>query len=268
MQRLAISLTLAALGCNPPPPTGTPASMPAPPATAPVESPLAPGAGQWSRDEAAQRLPDDRLGISAAFRLTQLAGLTPDWAPVPLTPEAFEGARLRRLDDMRWIIGQEARGALRAPLLLLADGSVLPLVQGPEASLADFAPSEHPDSMPHVIVTPTRVLTLSANAPQPALSLRTPSPALFRVQMQDGYARVALHDGDGVELVTYRWDALEGVFMGPAAEALPDPPGGRFELDLSASPLLMPVGGDIADAPPEPEIPATQPPAEPPPMPW
>lgn len=68
-------------------------------------------------------------------------------------------------------------------------------------------------------------------------------------------------DATGLEVARYRWDVYENSFAGPAADKLPDPPGGRFEMDLEASEALLPVGGELP--PPmkntEPPIPASQP---------
>ena len=55
----------------------------------------------------------------------------------------------------------------------------------------------------------------------------------------------------------YQWDPYERVFMGPAADALPDPPGGSFQVDLTASVGLIPKGGKIPE--PQPLEPTTQP---------
>lgn len=50
-----------------------------------------------------------------------------------------------------------------------------------------------------------------------------------------------------VEVARYQWDLFESMFMGPAADKLPAPLKGRFELDLEASAWLQPVGGEIGD---------------------
>lgn len=263
----ALLLTIVLSGCdrpsgNNPAPTTAPTSAPvsqAAKATGPTLQPLAPGATTWTREQAAQHLADEKLAVSAAFRLIQLAELVPSWAPRPLTVEAVERVRVRRLDEMRWVVGLDAGRFIREPLLLLADGSALELVNREEAEATEILISPNEDSSPHLIVTPTRVLTLPQNTPQAALRLQTQGPAQFKLIDQGAYPQIALRvmdaaasqpiDADAVVVATYRWDPLEGVFMGPASDKLPDPPGGRFAIDMDESPLLMPVGGDVGEAP-------------------
>jgi hypothetical protein len=92
------------------------------------------------------------------------------------------------------------------------------------------------------LVVPNRVTaTTSASAPssEPATEGQAPPQEKF------------------IEVAMYRWDPDELAFLGPANDKLPDPPGGKFELDLKASRGLIPVGGDIPDAP---QPPGAQPP--------
>lgn len=53
-----------------------------------------------------------------------------------------------------------------------------------------------------------------------------------------------------VEVARYKWDPYELTFSGPAVDKLPDPPGGKFELNIADSHYLVPVGGEIPEPPP------------------
>ncbi len=59
-------------------------------------------------------------------------------------------------------------------------------------------------------------------------------------------ARPAVSEGP-IEAARYQWDPFESMFMGPAADKLPPPLKGRFELDLESSSWLQPVGGEIGE---------------------
>ena len=74
--------------------------------------------------------------------------------------------------------------------------------------------------------------------------------------------RAGLHPASPVAVAavaTYKWDPYELVFVGPAVDALPDPPGGRFHIDVAASRRLEPMGGELPESRPIQRPPASQP---------
>jgi len=277
-----VAAILAALLC-----AGSACNRAAPPASQPSEPPqtalaedaqsptpieplpaLAEGWDGWSRAEAAARLDDAALAVSAAVRLTQLAGVAWGEASQPLTPQTIAELRLERLYDSTWALGRGAdeRKPLRAAVLIGPEGAVTVPVDGDEQARSELHVSDDPDAFPHLILTPTRVLLVLEEGPEAALVARDLGAARFAVRQPGGYRCVALVVGEPQSdeaapaeqiAARYRWDPLESVLLGPVADKLPDPPGGRFELDLQASVALMPVGGEIPAPvePPQPQEP-------------
>lgn len=250
---------------NPSPsPTSSPATQAAP-APAKVISPLVDGWDAWSAEEAIERLADERARLSAAVRLIRLAGAEPLIAPDPLPARLAGTLRVVAVDDETWLLGRQIPNSsgLASPLIVKADGEVLLLVTGAEEEAAIAYLSEDADRFPHLMVTPLRVAILRDAALETALTVQSIPGLRFALKHEDGATRLTLRLRDPSQLETvgdeppkadvaeYRWDRLEEMFLGPAADLLPDPPGGRFDLDLAASPLLIPIGGEIP-APPEP----------------
>ena len=111
--------------------------------------------------------------------------------------------------------------------------------------------SKDADVFPHLLITPRRVL-LAELPLEAGIELKSPATVGFAAREQEGYSYVGLmlHGERGwVEVTRYLWEPYELGLMGPAMDALPDPPGGKFQMNMEASPLLIPVGGEI----PEPE---------------
>jgi hypothetical protein len=137
-------------------------------------------------------------------------------------------------------------------VLIAMDGEVTLPATGFEEEVAVLHVSDDSDVFPHLIVTPTRVLWVADDVTSALVGKRLPHVAFSWVP-NDGFPYIAMRlsgaVGESSELARYAWDPYEFAFMGPLADKLPDPPAGRFELDLEASKALVPVGGEI----PEPE---------------
>jgi hypothetical protein len=219
-------------------------------------TPANPGvlAADWSREEAARRLEDAQDGVRAAVRLVRLADCVPLCAPDDLTDAQMHRLRLVRLREDLWVLGladrREPRN-VRAPILISASGEVSPLADGVEEELLVLHVSRDADVFPHVAVFPQRVL-LIGEQPVPALVLEAGQRVRFALRTERRFSYLALlapTDGGETEVARYRWDPYEATFTGPACDKLPDPPGGRFRMDLKASARLEPMGGEL----PEPE---------------
>lgn len=210
------------------------------------------GAENWPRDEACRRLADEKLNVAAAVRLVRLAGLTPLCVPAELGAEQFKRLRLVRLGEERFALGLMDRHAghgLRAAVLIAASGAVTPLAEGVEEELIGLHVSSDAEVFPHLATLPHRVLLIGDEITT-ALALGPDAPVRFELRRQGSrpYIALVLTENDK-EVTRFRWDPYEGAFLGPAADKLPEPPGGRFQLDLGASRHLVPQGGEV----PEPE---------------
>lgn len=219
-------------------------------APAPALKLIAAESRTWSHDEACAHLADEKLGLSAAIRLIRLAGLTPLCLPANLTDEWLAGLQLLRLNDACWALGVRDRRSerrLRAPLLITTTGEPRPLAEDVAEELPILHIARDADVFPHLAILPDRVILIE-DEPLPALMLQ-PGPAVrFELRTQDGFPYVALLlCADNREVTRYVWDPYEAVFTGPAADELPDPPGGKFSLDMEASPLLVPIGGQLPE---------------------
>lgn len=229
------------------PPGGAPQSQP-------VAEPVAPGSSEWSRAEACTHLDDEKLGVSAAVRLVRLAELEPLCVPGALTADHMRRLRLVSLGPERWALGlteKRKKDMLRAPVLIAADGTITALAEGVEEELLVLYVSPDAEVFPHVATTPLRVLIVGEEV-VPAIVRKAEQPVRFALRQEGGYSYVGLLAAGGrgdAEIARYIWDPYEMVFLGPAADRLPDPPGGQFQIDLKASRRLEPRGGEI----PEPE---------------
>lgn len=240
---------LGAGGCRS---EGEPATQPA--GQRPATTLLAPESRTWTRDEAAARLEDPRIGLSAAVRLVELADLDVLCLPAERTDDHVRRLRLLRLDERRWALGlaepQDER-RLRAAVLIAADGQVTPLAEGTDEELLVLHVSADAEVFPHVAVLPARVLLLDQDV-EDAIVLAPQQRVRFELRRRSGYGYIALvlaEPGRDEEVAEYRWAPYELVFLGPAVDKLPDPPGGKFHVDLEASRRLEPYGGEV----PEPE---------------
>jgi hypothetical protein len=244
---------------------GPPATQPARGGTTAALTRIAPESRNWSKAEAAEKLADEQLGLSAAVRLVRLAGATPLCLPETLTDNQLEHLRLARLGTSRWVLGVTARDdvrRLRAPVLLSADGDVELLGEGVEEELTVLYLAGQPDVFPHVAILPDRVL-LTGDETEPAIVLEPDELVHFECRERNGYPYLALvlprAAAAAAEVAAYKWDPSELVFVGPAVDALPDPPGGRFHIDVAASRRLEPMGGELPDTQPIQRPPASQP---------
>lgn len=215
---------------------------------------LVAGWQSWSHDEALARLGDEQAGISAAVRLVRLAEAEPLCAPAELTDASAGRLRLTRLSDSVWALGLvdgRSERVLHAPVLIGTDGQVETVASGVEEELLTLHVSEDADVFPHLLITPRRVL-LAQLPLEAGIELKSPATVGFAAREQEGYSYVGLmlrRAGVWAEVARYLWQPYELGLAGPAMDALPDPPGGKFQMDMQASPLLIPVGGEI----PEPE---------------
>lgn len=228
------------------------------------------GSEEWTAPQAVEMLEsgDARSALSAAIRLVRLAQIEHPLTSDPLTAELADEHRLVRLGDDIWAVGRSVaeEAGLAAPLLIRPDGRVDVIDGAPPAALYV---SQDADLFPHLLVGPDTVRIVDQDV-RAAITARIIEPAGFAWRREGRAAHVAIvlaGPTETVEVARYRWDPFELMFLGPAADALPDPPGGRFEIDLPRSPALVPVGGEIpASLPIRPEAPEVEvEPNEPPP---
>lgn len=266
MVLLSGAMVLSLAGCDRPPvPASQPGSSPVP--TRPVLTLIDPAGLTWSREEACAKLADPASELAAAIRLTQLAPVDLVWMSPAWTDDGIRRLRLLRVDDERWALGlaePEGPRCLRAPAVIMADGEVQPLADGTDAELLVLYGSEDTDLFPHLLLWPDRVALLTDKV-ESAITLRQRDAVRFalRTRNQRPYVGLVLVAAPQQEVARYTWDVYEAMFFGPAADALPDPPGGRFEIDLKASPRLVPVGGELP--PPQENVPLPEPPDDAPP---
>jgi hypothetical protein len=264
-------LLLAAAGCDKasPPPAAPPvqAAARADAQTPPLKDPLLPESHTWTAAQAVERLDNDAQ-LSAAVRLVRLADVQPLVVPDPLPPALAVRLRVVRLSAGHWALGcEDADDAkrLRSPVFIDAAGEVTLAAGGLEEELAVLWLSDDGDVFPHLVAGPHWV-ALAKTPTQDALVLKSPLNVRFALAHKDGFPYVALVLPNGKEtpeVARYRWDPYENTFMGPAIDKLPDPPGGKFELDLEQSSGLQPVGGEVPE-PQENVPPPPQRPEEPP----
>jgi hypothetical protein len=259
----SLGLLTLVIGCD--------RSSNSPPATRPAwqlatERPkltvILPEAENWSAAEATARLLDNQAGISAAVRLVHLCGLEPLCVPAGMTDATASCLRLVELSDELWALGLRdalSQNVLHAPVLVGRDGEVTQIAEGTEEELLRMHIAADPEVFPHLLISPRRVWMTRLPLAQ-ALALDGPDCVGFCWREDGGFPYVGLlggHNCNFAEITRYLWEPYEFAFTGPAMDALPDPPGGKFQLDLGNSPQLIPMGGEIPEPKPLP--------AEPPP---
>ncbi len=267
-----VSLALLLAGCRS---EEQPTAQPAPQGK-PALTLIAPPSVQWSREEACAKLPDPELGLSAAVRLVRLARVLPLCVPGELTDAWVRRLRLVSLSEETWALAlADARNArrLHAPVVIAADGKVTLLADGADEEMLVLYLSADADVFPHLALLPDRVVLFREQAID-AITLAPDQRVRFELRRQGEYPYVGLvlpqagpqpnpqagpSAGAPVEVARYSWDPFERAFAGPAADRLPDPPGGRFEVDLDASPGLVPMGGEIPETAPSKPLPPRPP---------
>jgi hypothetical protein len=248
-------------GDNPDEPgTSEPNAAAQPAEQGPEQSVILPESHEWSREEALAKLSDEAAGVSAAVRLVRLAEVEPLCVPDPLPPRIAERLCLAPLSDSQWALGWSVgddERRLQSVALIGVDGSVQLPVGGVEEEVSVLHVSDDADVFPHLLFTPLRVMTVGDGV-EPAITAKSLGGSRFALRRERGIPYVALvwrglpeaKIAEPIEVARYTWDPYELTFMGPAADKLPDPPGGRFEMDLKQSHALVPVGGEIGEPDP------------------
>lgn len=233
---------------------------------------IPPAALKWTAAAAVANLPDEKLGLAAAVRLVQLSEVQPLCVPVTLTDKAVARLRLVRLRDSLWALGlghREDERRLHAPVLINELGKILqPATETAEELLVLYV-SEDSQVFPHLLISPRRIEIVEDEIVS-AVVLQTDEPVRFDLRRERGYPYIALVFLSGnppPEVARYTWEPYELVFLGPAVDTLPDPPGGKFRVDLQASLRLEPVGGELPEPEENPE-PPVDPERRPPPEDW
>ena len=240
-------------GCNSAPAPTSPSSRPAPSPTSAPASMIVPESESWSKEEALSRLADEKVRLSAAVRLCDLAELAPLWLGMPRGNAMLGRVRVVSFGD-GWAMGLSDRTDgrwLRAPILIAKDGTATQPTTEFEEETAVLQIATDPEVFPHLLTTVQRVM-LFDNGPQTAIQIRDDAPVYFAIRQERGISYVGLmtdQDGTAIEASRYVWDPYDLMFAGPAANALPEPPGGRFVIDLKRSQRLNPVGGELPDKP-------------------
>lgn len=230
-----------------------PADAPAPP------PPLLPESHNWTREQAAERLADDNAAISAAVRLLEIAGVKPAGPESEWTRERVAAMRILPIAEDVFVFGRTDpvnEHLLSDCVLIHADGTVRALPE--ESAAARVYASPDRDLFPSVLLT-KRQVWLFSDPSEEALLLESPDTVEFDLRLRDEIASIVLvveSNGARTDVARYRWDPYELTFIGPARDKLPDPPGGKFQLDVRRSAALTPMGGEI---PPPPEHDATAP---------
>lgn len=239
------------------------------PAPAQPPLPLIAGYESWTIEQVVQRLKDPAGAVSAAIRAVRLSGQWPLCVPDPLPVDYARHLAVVALNEHWWALGlpDEKRRRWRQPVLIAADGSVVCPTGGLEEELSCLYISPDADIFPHLIITPTRVIRIGDQVVRSLAAVRLDG-AWFAWEYNDGYPFVSIdvtgNDGQPIEVARYTWDVYEEQFMGPQIEDIPDPPGGRVELDLDQSQDLIPVGGVLPEPEPTPEEEDEPPPQVPP----
>lgn len=224
------------------------------PTSAPVVAPPNTGSpsASWSREEAAHKLADHREGLTAALRLVELSGLSTSMLKAPAQ------LQLKRLSDELWAIGNaEDANLLRGPLFIRTDGDVSSPVEFADPETLRLYVSDDVEVFPHLLLLPEMVRLVSGGERSPlAIVLLPDQPVELELRRHGGFPYISVVlTVTRTEVAFYRWDPYEQDFMGPSADKLADPPGGRWTADLRACLRLIPVGGELA----EPETQPAQP---------
>lgn len=243
-------------------PTTTPSSQPAAVSCTGTsedepETELLAEARRWTRAEAAERLGarDRATVLSAAVQLARLAELDCLCLPEPLPVRVERRLRVEMLGEGLWGLGFASdadENVLRAPILLSAGGDAVRCATGTDEEAAYLQVSAYAALFPSIVVLPGRVC-LAQLPLDDALRIKTGPGVRFSTGREGRYPHVGLVacvNDELVEVARYRWDPYEQRFHGPAVDKLPKPLGGKFELDIEGSPLLIPVGGEMPDPAP------------------
>lgn len=225
---------------------------------------IAAESANWTQTDATARLAEPKSGITAAIRLIQLANVAPLCVPAELTDAHVGRLRLVPLGAERFALGladKKDERRLHAPVLISTTGEVTLLAEGTDEEALVLHVSKDAEVFPHVAVLPHRVLLVEQEI-TPAIVLGAEHNVRFELREQRGFSYVALvlpRPGRSKAVARYRWDPYELMFIGPGMDRLPDPPGGKFELNLKASRRLVPEGGEVPETRPAPQEPPPAP---------
>jgi hypothetical protein len=268
-------------------PGGAAAEQTAPP---PARNPILRESREWTAAQCVAFLGEETRAISAAARLVVLSGSQAALAADPLPAEVVARLRLVRVSNQFRVLGVAAEhdeAQLRTPVWIDGEGGVITLPEACERTAVLHVAADA-DIFPHLVIC-GRVVFNAADPEHAALTVQRPEAVEFELRQQDRFRYVALvlrpaaepaaaqamlqpatrpaatrpasHPAPApsvaVEVVRYKWDPYELVFTGPAVDKLPDPPGGKFELNVAGSHYLVPVGGEIPE-PPTPKPPPAE----------
>jgi len=228
--------------------------------TKPVINPFFDESQTWTKEQAAAALTEKETRLSAVVRLIRLSECLPPWAPEPLPLNVAASWRIAKLADSLWAAGLETGNEkyLAAPVLIDAAGEVRRPLDDATDLFVTLHLSNEVDFFPHLAFYPGQMLMFDGEQWTPALAVTRPADLRFELRFEHDYPYIALlwrtpADENGVretvEAGRYDWDPYEFAFSGPLCDKLPHPPGGQYELDLDASPALIPVGGVIPEPP-------------------
>lgn len=248
--------TLTLTGCPPAPPKPP---SPTPPATSQAAQ-SAPASVEtaklsrewetWTREQAIGKLAQEDANAGAAIRLIQLAQLQSPLAPESVSDEHVRAISVARLSEQQFACGlrTDNERLLRAAVIIDATtGEVQQTEHSDAEALSLFYVSGDPEVFPNLLFLTDRVRIWGADA-KDAVVLKPLTGLRFDLRMQSEYPYVALlytQEGKTDEVTRYKWDPYELAFVGPESDKLPEPSTQNFEIDLTASKALVPVGGDI-----------------------
>lgn len=230
------------------PPAKTVAADPTP------APPLLPESHTWTREQAAERLADDNAALSAAVRLLELSDWKFEDPEAAWTHERVAAMRVMPIAEDKFVFGRSdpANEHLLIDAVFIHSDGTTESLPGETSSAMRVYASPDRDLFPSLLLSGRQVRLIS-DLSNEALLVESPESVAFDLRVRDELANIVLvfeRDGVRSDVARYRWDPYELTFIGPASDKLPDPPGGKFQLDLRRSTALTPMGGEI---PPPPE---------------
>lgn len=230
-----------------------PAQTNATEAPAGAKSPLMPESPNWTREQAVAHLDDDAAAISAAVRLVELSDVETPLKGGEWSAERVNALRIAPLGEDGYVFGSVDKAnenLLSGAMRINPDGQVTLVVVEEMPGARVYASPDH-DLFPSLLIGKHEVRMLS-DLESEAMKVESPESAEFDMHVEDDIATLVLvvpADGATAEAARYHWDPYELTFIGPAVDKLPDPPGGKFTLDLKRCGALTPMGGELPPPP-------------------